>query len=134
MNQIGLTILHTPDAIPRADIIFVHGLGGTSMHTWSKDKNSDLFWPKRWLTREPLIQCARISTFGYDAGILPRGAQNKLNIMQFAKDLLGSLRYAADEAEEETPFGQVRLVVCIMRHTSLFGNHSADVCAISRSR
>lgn len=66
-DPLGLTILHEPESSPSADIVFVHGLGGTSRHTWSKNRDLQLFWPLEWLPYEPELTSARIMTFGYNS-------------------------------------------------------------------
>lgn len=49
-DPLGLTVLFKPDRIsPSVDIIFVHGLRGRSMRTWSLDDDLKLFWPQKWL-------------------------------------------------------------------------------------
>lgn len=62
LNGYGLDILHpsppTADtAETQVDIVFVHGLGGTSQSTWSKD---GVFWPRDLLKEE--FPRARIMT------------------------------------------------------------------------
>jgi hypothetical protein len=73
------------------DIVFVHGLRGTSHRTWAKSGRSELFWPKAWLPDEEEIRNARISTFGYDADFLSGGTKGTFTITDFAKDLLFEL-------------------------------------------
>lgn len=69
-DPIGLEVVYRPPGEHKIDIIFVHGLGGGSQKTWSKDHNLDTFWPQKWLTYEAGANEARISTFGYDATLL----------------------------------------------------------------
>jgi hypothetical protein len=83
------------------DIIFVHGLGGSSRRTWAKDHNPDFFWPLKFLPFEPGIREARISTFGYNANFRGGGRKNKLSMLDFAKNLLFDLKYAQDESMGE---------------------------------
>ncbi|CAN9479230.1 unnamed protein product [Alternaria alternata] len=59
-----LTLLHEP-LEPLVDLIFVHGLGGDPVKTWTKGEDSEQFWPQAWLPQEPVLQNVRISTFGY---------------------------------------------------------------------
>ncbi|KMU75875.1 hypothetical protein CISG_10408 [Coccidioides immitis RMSCC 3703] len=66
-DPLGITVLYEPQAQHTADIIFVHGLGGSSLQTWSKDGDPNLRWPQQWLPLEPNICEARILTFGYNA-------------------------------------------------------------------
>lgn len=62
LNPYGLDILHpqpptadTPET--QVDIVFVHGLGGSSQTTWLKD---EVLWPRDLLQRE--FPRARIMT------------------------------------------------------------------------
>jgi hypothetical protein len=79
------------------DVVFVHGLGGSSIKTWSKDRDIDYFWPMKFLPHEHDINTARISTFGYNANFKPGSGKNRWSILDFAKDLLYDLKYAQDE-------------------------------------
>ena len=81
------------------DIVFVHGLGGTSRFTWSKNKNP----------LEPDLCLARIMTFGYNAAFHKTGRSTML-VLDFAKDLLFDLKYAKDQDKEELEVGKVSLL------------------------
>ncbi|MBE3047106.1 hypothetical protein IMZ48_32205 [Candidatus Bathyarchaeota archaeon] len=107
----GLTVVHRPDGDRTADIVFVHGLGGGSQRTWSKDHNPDFFWPQRFLPAEPGISDTRISTFGYDSNF-KAGSKNshRVSILDFAKSLLFHLKYTQDEfmgQQEDLGMGEV---------------------------
>ncbi|KAL8861263.1 MAG: hypothetical protein Q9178_002479 [Gyalolechia marmorata] len=80
----GLNIVHEAEN-PNIDIIFVHGLGGSSFKTWSWNRDIDYFWPV-WLSHDPHLASSRILTFGYNAAL--KGPSSNLNITEFAKDLL----------------------------------------------
>ena len=109
-NPLGLNVLYEPDGVPMVDIIFVHGLGGTSCHTWTKDKDPDLFWPKEWLPQEPDICTARLLSFGYDSTILGTpGRGTILNITDFAKDLLFGMQFGKNDELEELNVGKVSI-------------------------
>ncbi|KAF2131995.1 hypothetical protein P153DRAFT_310495 [Dothidotthia symphoricarpi CBS 119687] len=86
----GLTLLHDPPE-PLIDVIFVHGLRGGSVKTWSKNDDSQYFWPQAWLPQEPDLQHVRIHTFGYNSDWAER-KESILNVHDFGKDLLGEIR------------------------------------------
>jgi hypothetical protein len=72
------------------DVVFVHGLGGSSRATWTHPKSSE-FWPA-WLQEKKGLENIRISTFGYDANWDITKRSNALGIPDFASDLLMSLK------------------------------------------
>ncbi|KAF2395490.1 hypothetical protein EJ06DRAFT_534947, partial [Trichodelitschia bisporula] len=86
-NLRTLTLVAAPSGSPAVDIIFVHGLGGSSHATWAKDGTPELFWPGEWLPKELGMEKARIFTFGYNADWLSTEANNQ-TIGNFAMDLL----------------------------------------------
>lgn len=102
----GLNVVYTPDHGHKADIVFIHGLGGTSRWTWSKNKDPELFWPLTFLALEPELCLARIMTFGYNATLRKAGVA-KLSVLDFAKDLLFDMKYAKDQNKEELNMGSV---------------------------
>ncbi|KAL9613168.1 MAG: hypothetical protein Q9167_002288 [Letrouitia subvulpina] len=90
-DVLGLNLHHSPTD-PDADLIFVHGLGGSSMNTWSFKRDHRNFWPV-WLPSEPALSNVRIFSFGYNAGL--RAPDTIMNITDFAKELLlGMLTFA----------------------------------------
>ena len=89
------------------DIILVHGLGGTSRKTWSRNRDAALFWPQEWLPYEPGFQKTRILSFGYNAHFAAAGRENILNIADFAKELLFGMKFALNERAEELHIGKV---------------------------
>lgn len=99
------------------DIIFVHGLGGSSRKTWTKDHNLDTFWPLEFLPQEPEIGDTRILTFGYNAKFKPGGGgSNTMSVLDFAKELLYDLRYATDESSpdlEDLGLGQKPIIFLV---------------------
>ncbi|KFY91851.1 hypothetical protein V500_04438 [Pseudogymnoascus sp. VKM F-4518 (FW-2643)] len=101
-DPLGLKVIHRPLGDRRVDIVFVHGLGGSSRMTWSKNRNLDFFWPLKFLPFEQDINEARISTFGYNANFRPGSGKNKMSVLDFAKDLLYDLKYATDDSAPET--------------------------------
>ncbi|KAA8644438.1 uncharacterized protein ATNIH1004_008642 [Aspergillus tanneri] len=115
-NPYGITVLCEPvNVAPTVDIIFVHGLAGTSMYTWSKKDRFDRlarFWPLKWLRDEGFLQTARISTFGYYANISPRGPKNTLTIADFSNQLLSDLKFAVD-IDEEYQYGSIPIIFVV---------------------
>lgn len=83
-DPLGLQSVTEPEN-PTADIIFVHGLGGSAFRTWSWQKKPENFWPK-WLSRDDYLVGCRILTFGYNSNFM--GDARGLDIVDFAKDLL----------------------------------------------
>lgn len=77
-DPLSLKVIYRPLGDRRVDIVFVHGLGGSSRMTWSKNRDLDFFWPLRFLPFERDINEARISTFSYNANFRPGSAKNKL--------------------------------------------------------
>lgn len=99
----GLTAVWSPMR-PTIDIIFVHGLGGTSGRTWCCDKDHGTFWPS-WLHEEPELRNARVHAFGYSANIA--GPSNSSGIFDFARDLLFKMKYEYVNYERGPPIGSV---------------------------
>jgi hypothetical protein len=109
-DPLGLKVIHRPPSERQVDIVFVHGLGGSSRLTWSKNRDLHYFWPLKFLPLEPVIKDARILTFGYNSNFRPGSGKNKLSILDFAKDLLFDLKYSQDESlaePEDLGMGQV---------------------------
>lgn len=140
----GLNIVYTPDHGHKADIVFVHGLGGTSRWTWSKNRDPDLFWPLTFLALEPDLCLTRIFTFGYNA-TLRKGSHAGHSVLDFAKDLLFDLKYATDESKEDLQMGKVPLIFVahsmgglIIKEAYMQGQHDPEyehiiksICAIT---
>lgn len=96
------------DGDPVADLIFVHGLGGSSRLSWCKDHDVDRFWPLSWLPNDPVIRRARIFTFGYNADFRSSSQSPTLGIADFATALLFDMRYGRDQDGKNFELGQVR--------------------------
>jgi len=107
LDPLGITVLYAPNDSPIADVVFVHGLGGTSQCTWSKNRDLELFWPKEWLPFEPVISGARILTFGYNAHFLAAGPGTVAKISDFAKSLLFEMKFSNDQNVEDLNMGKV---------------------------
>ncbi|KAL8787664.1 MAG: hypothetical protein Q9213_002095 [Squamulea squamosa] len=83
-DLLGLHLIHQGrDAV--CDIVFVHGLGGSAMKTWSWKRDTAQFWPA-WLSDDHQLDKSRVFTFGYNSNF--KGGGTNLNITDFAKDLL----------------------------------------------
>ncbi|KAI1754650.1 hypothetical protein F4782DRAFT_539058 [Xylaria castorea] len=109
-DPLGLTVLYTPETDQRmVDIVFIHGLGGTSLRTWCRNRELEFLWPKLWLPKEGDLSRARILTFGYNAQFSRRGQQAALSINDFAADLLYSMKYGSDDNGEK--LGQVPIII-----------------------
>ncbi|KAJ5774116.1 Cytochrome cd1-nitrite reductase-like C-terminal heme d1 [Penicillium paradoxum] len=106
-DPLGLNVVYEPETSPSLDIIFVHGLGGTSRATWARDRDPQYFWPEKWLPHEPGIRMARILSFGYNASWATTGVAPITGIADFAKDLLYSMKFAKSENLEELELGQM---------------------------
>ena len=106
-DPLGLRVLYDPKISRKADIIFVHGLGGTSRLTWSKNKDLNLFWPLKFLPLEPDICEARILTFGYNGSFFRANTRTSATVLDFAKDLLYDLKYTEDEDRRDLQIGNV---------------------------
>lgn len=90
----------------KVDIVFIHGLGGASRKTWSKNEDPELFWPLKFLSFEPDVCETRLLTFGYNANFRASGSVG-ISVLDFAKDLLFDLKYAKDEQKEDLDIGAV---------------------------
>ncbi|KAI4124107.1 MAG: hypothetical protein LQ338_004979 [Usnochroma carphineum] len=113
-DPMGLNVVYAPkEGVPTADIILVHGLGGTSQKTWSRNRDAQLFWPREWLPSEPGFGQARILSFGYNAHFASSGRENIMNIADFAKDLLFGMKYGLDQNSEELEIGKVPIIFVV---------------------
>lgn len=103
-NPLGLSLIHAfPE--PLMDLIFVHGLGGTSVGTWSWERDPSNFWLP-WLASDAELSRSRIFTYGYDASLT--GPYTTLNILDFSKDLLFRMKtYSGKDPSNRAPIGKV---------------------------
>lgn len=88
-SEQGLNILHEPrtNVTKPVNLIFVHGLGGSSVGTWTHP-TTKAFWPAL-LREDPRFDNVRIATYGYDANYTNiLGPKSILGIGDFAKQLL----------------------------------------------
>ena len=90
---LGLLVLREPPS-PRngkvVNIIFVHGLRGSAIGTWTHSQTKQ-FWPA-WLHEQKGLDDIRIAVFGYKANFANVFAsETQLGISQFADQLLNLL-------------------------------------------
>ena len=90
------------------DILFIHGLGGTSLRTWCYNRDLRFLWPQLWLPQESELVSARILSYGYNAHFSKTGEQASLAIGDFASDMLFRMRYAESGPHR---LGQVPVIV-----------------------
>ncbi|KAI0490672.1 hypothetical protein F4859DRAFT_520389 [Xylaria cf. heliscus] len=112
-NPLGLTLVYSFRE-PVIDIIFVHGLGGTSVGTWSWNRDPVNFWPL-WLGNDRDLSRSRIFTFGYDAGLT--GNSTGLGILDFAKDLLLRMKTYSSDLGGQMGVGFGRLPIIFVVHS-----------------
>lgn len=87
-GPLGLDTLYIPNDTTIADLVFVHGLGGGSRSTWTKNGEPSLYWPQQWLPNDPGFRDVRIHSFGYNSNW---EKESSLNIHDFSKSLLASI-------------------------------------------
>ncbi|OBT75830.1 hypothetical protein VF21_05527 [Pseudogymnoascus sp. 05NY08] len=113
-DPLGLSILYTPNFDePTADVIFVHGLGGSSRMSWSYNRDENLFWPEAWLPTEPDIRTARILSFGYNAYFASQGPNSIAGIGDFAKQLLFDMKFGKDSLGEDLNVGHRPIIFVV---------------------
>lgn len=105
-----MTVLYEPEgpAQRSVDILFIHGLGGTSLRTWCYNRDLRYLWPQLWLPLESELVSARILSYGYNAHFSKTGEQASLAIGDFASDMLFRMRYAESGPHR---LGQVPIIV-----------------------
>lgn len=73
---------------PSVNPIFVQGLGGTSRKTWSRNRNTEYFWPREQQPHEYGFDQAHELSFGYNAHFAAPRQHAMLSIGDLAIDLL----------------------------------------------
>jgi hypothetical protein len=92
-GELGLALLYEPNATlddkidPAVDIVFVHGLNGDIVGTWTHSNGK--CWPKDLLPNA--IPGARIFSYGYDSKIFFSTSQSEYR--DFALGLVRDLYY-----------------------------------------
>ncbi|KAL8893845.1 MAG: hypothetical protein Q9192_004863 [Flavoplaca navasiana] len=117
-GPLGLNTLHVPADITAADLVFVHGLGGGSRSTWTKNGEPSLYWPKKWLPNDPGFRDVRIHSFGYDSNW---EKESSLNIHDFSKSLLASI-HDCPSMSQTTDVGTIILPSYSRKMIPLQGN------------
>ena len=87
-DPLGLTLIHGASD-STVDIIFVHGLGGSSLRTWSWERDVNLFWPE-WIRHEEGLSECRVFSYGYNSNFWDSGGP--FSILDFSKGLLVGMR------------------------------------------
>ncbi|KAJ9646807.1 hypothetical protein H2204_000499 [Knufia peltigerae] len=135
---LGLRAIHVPETKPIADIIFVHGLGGHSYKTWSKDRNKDYFWPGLWLPQDPKIRRARLFTYGYDSSLT--GPKRASNILGFARTLLFDMRNSRGQQTNSIRVGEAPIIFVahsmgglVVKKAYLLAQHDKSCEELARS-
>ncbi|KAK8133349.1 hypothetical protein PG984_005361 [Apiospora sp. TS-2023a] len=98
-GPLGLTTVYrpTPACPSTAHIVFVHGLGGGSEHTWSKN---GVLWPRDLLPKQAPFRKTSVHIFGYDSNFKK---SSTLNIHDFSKSLLNNLLNNPDVNDANCP-------------------------------
>ncbi|KAL8978699.1 MAG: hypothetical protein Q9205_005782 [Flavoplaca limonia] len=130
-DQLGLHLVHhIQDAV--CDTIFVHGLGGSAMKTWSWKRDTAQFWPA-WLSDDEQLYKMRVFTFGYNSNF--RGSATNLNMTDFAKDLLFHLLTFSQG--DSKPIGARPIVFVahsmgglVVKRAYIVGKHDPEFSAI----
>ncbi len=92
-RYLGLQVISQPES-PAVDIVFIHGLTGSSYNTWLSENN--VYWPTELLLAD--IPDARIMTFGYDADVTKLlGPVSQNSVRDHAADLIGDLSATRNE-------------------------------------
>ena len=69
------------------DVLFVHGLSGDALETWTDSTGTD-HWPK-WLCKD--LSNLSVYTIGYPASILAKPAKKEMNLHERANNMLEQL-------------------------------------------
>jgi pimeloyl-ACP methyl ester carboxylesterase len=93
------TVFVDPSNATEVDVVFVHGLRGDKIKTWSK---GDVCWPRDYLKDE--IETARIITWGYDSSVInPVRSAAQESIFSHSENLLSDLARLRKRVPSERP-------------------------------
>ena len=117
--------LRDPRSLPIRSVVFVHGLRGDRIKSWSRD---DVCWPRDLLAED--LKQARIITYGYDADVTHAFKQSShasiFGIGQsFLRDI-SRLRRSAEEVSRRTPRPR-HLSHCLMLYRLKDILYSSDI-------
>lgn len=110
-TPLGLSLLHEPCDKQNADIIFIHGLFGSSSTTWCKKHDPACFWPKEWLPCDVDTRNARIFTYDYEARLECSRQSPLFGISEVTSKLLYDLAFERGVGGKEFRLGEVRISV-----------------------
>ena len=83
---------------PVADVILVHGLGGSRIKTWSYNRDPQCFWPSWLPLGNGVLAQVRVFSYGYNSNF--KGPDSSERITDFAKNLLHNMLTWYSEGEE----------------------------------
>ena len=87
--MIPMAIWHTNFSLQFLSIVFVHGLRGHRLNTWTKE---GIFCPKDPLPKESGLSNVRILSFGYDSKVVDFGGHaSQTSLFKHSISLLNGL-------------------------------------------
>ncbi|KAK8098705.1 uncharacterized protein PG998_011946 [Apiospora kogelbergensis] len=118
--DIGLQELSSGVTNPQVDIVFVHGLRGSKLGSWSRD---NICWPREFLQKD--LPEARVFSFGWDADVTRvRSNASQDSIFGHAVTLLNDLElFREDKVESHTEHHRPMLTF-IQTYPIIFIAHS----------
>jgi len=101
-HPVGYEILYEGANPIMADIVFVHGLRGHRLNTWTKE---GICWPKDLLPNERALSNVRILSFGYDSRVVDFGGHASLiSLFKHSITLLNGLCSERDDTNRPIIF------------------------------
>lgn len=83
---------------PVADVILVHGLGGSRIKSWCYNRDPQYFWPSWLPLGNGVLAQVRVFSYGYNSNF--KGPDSSERIADFAKNLLHNMLTWYSEGEE----------------------------------